>query len=56
MTYPIGAKILVDGHRPAIIMEAYPEGSTSYLFAHYVLRFVGSTERTIIAMSRVGIS
>jgi len=48
--------VLVDGSRPATIVEAFPEGSTSYLFAYYVIRFAGSRERTVIAMTRVGIS
>ncbi len=33
--FPVGARVLVDGRDPAIVKQAFPEGSSSYLFPHY---------------------
>ncbi len=46
-------KCLVDGTARAEILEHFPEGSTSYLFPHYAVRHVGSSERVIVRSDRV---
>ena len=54
--FPPGARVLVDGRDEAIVIQAFPEGSTSYLFPHYKLRVIGSyAEVFAVAMPRVGV-
>jgi hypothetical protein len=54
-TFPIGARILVDGRDEAIVKQAFPEGSSSYLFPHYKLDFKGGDKNVAVAMKRVGV-
>jgi hypothetical protein len=55
-TFPVGARVYVDGRDEAIIVQVFPEGSTSLLSAHYCVRFVGGgPEQVKVAMSRVGV-
>ena len=49
-------KVLIDGKYKARCVEHFPEGSTSYLFSHFVVVYVGSKERTVVAASRVTFS
>lgn len=51
-----GAPLIVDGRDAAVALEAFPEGSTSYLFPHVCLRFVGGSERCVLHFSRVELS
>ncbi len=53
--FPRGARVLVDGCYEAIVRAYYPEGSTSYLFAHYKLDFVGGDKGVAVGVSRVGV-
>lgn len=53
--FPIGARIYVDGHHIAHIRQAFPEGSTSLLSAHYVVDFAGGDKGVKVAMTRVGV-
>jgi len=53
--FPVGAKVLVDGRYLARVKQAFPEGSSSFLFPHYKLDFVGGDKNVTIAMSRVGV-
>lgn len=52
-TFPVGAKVLVDGQYFAKVVQAFPQGSTSYLFPHYKLKI--GNEISAVAMNRVGI-
>jgi len=53
--FPPGAKVLVDGRDLAIVRQAFPEGSSSHLFPHYKLDFVGGDRNVAVALKRVGI-
>lgn len=48
-----GIKILVDRKHRATVWEHFPEGSTSFGFAHYVVRYVPDGERVAVASWRV---
>ena len=56
-TFPIGARVLVDGRDEAKIRCAFPEGSTRFLFPHYLVTFTGAPadERIAVAWGRVGV-
>lgn len=54
-TFPIGARVLVDGRDEAIVKQAFPEGSSSYLFPHYKLDFIQGDRNVAVAISRVGV-
>ncbi len=56
-TFPIGARVLVDGRDEAIVAQVFPEGSTSLLAPHYCVRFVGGPahEQVKVSMNRVGV-
>ena len=54
-TFPCGAKVYVDGRDLAIVKQAFPEGSSSYLFPHYKLDFVGGDKNVAVSMKRVGV-
>ena len=54
-TFPYGARVLVDGRDEAVVKAAYPEGSTSYLFPHYKLDFVGGDKNVAVSVNRVGV-
>lgn len=53
--FPPGARVLVDGRDEAIVKQAFPEGSTSYLFPHYKLDIVGGDRNVAVNMNRVGV-
>jgi hypothetical protein len=57
MNFPPGARVLVDGRYEAIVVQAFPEGSTSYLFPHYELRSAPSrfAEVFVVSADRVGV-
>lgn len=54
-SFPCGARVLVDGRDEAIVAQAFPQGSTSYLFAHYVVHFVNGDRNVAVAWARVGV-
>jgi 3D (Asp-Asp-Asp) domain-containing protein len=54
--FPVGARVLVDGIEEAIVKQAFPEGSTSYGFPHYVLKHVGDGEQFVVQFKRVGVA
>lgn len=53
--FPVGARILVDGSREALIAQAFPEGSSSFLFPHYKVHFVGGDRNVAVALHRCGV-
>jgi hypothetical protein len=54
--FPIGARVLVDGEVQAIVKQFFPEGSSSYLFPHYKLDFVGGDKNVAVSIKRVGVT
>ena len=56
-TFPVGARVLIDGLDEAVVAQVFPEGSSSLLAPHYKVRFVGGRpgEQVAVAMSRVGV-
>lgn len=56
MTFPIGAKVLVDGRDLAIVKQAFPEGSSSFLFPHYKLDFLHGDKNVAVSLKRVGVT
>ena len=56
--FPRGARVYVDGKDPAYVWEAFPKGSTSYAFPHYILvHDMGRARcaRFAVAWARVGV-
>ena len=53
--FPPGARVYVDGRDVAIVKQAFPEGSSSYLFPHYKVDFVGGDRNVAVAIGRVGV-
>ena len=50
----IGERVLVDGEDPAVVLDLFPQGSTSHLFPHARVRFVGGgDERVAVALGRL---
>lgn len=54
-TFPVGARVLVDGRDEARVTQAFPEGSSSYLFPHYKVDFKGGDQNVAVAMKRIGV-
>lgn len=53
--FPVGARVLVDGKQEAIVKQAFPDGSSSFLFPHYKLDFIGGDKNVAVNMTRVGV-
>lgn len=53
--FPIGARVLVDGRDQAIVKQFFPEGSSSFLYPHYKLDFVGGDLNVAVTVKRVGV-
>ena len=53
--FPVGARVLVDGKVQAIVKQYFPEGSSSFMFPHYKLDFVGGDRNVAVNVSRVGV-
>ena len=53
--FPLGARVLVDGRDEAIVKQAFPEGSSSFMWPHYKLDFVGGDRNVVVNMSHVGV-
>lgn len=54
-TFPIGAKVYVDGRDLAIVRAVFPEGSTSYNFPHYKVDVIAGDKGMAVSLSRVGV-
>lgn len=54
--FPIGARVYVDGRDTAIVNQAFPEGSASFLFPHYKVDFVNGDKNVAVAIHRVGVT
>jgi len=54
-TFPVGARVLVDGRDVAIVKQCFPEGSSSFLFPHYKLDVLDGDKNVAVKMSRVGV-
>jgi|WetSurMetagenome_2_1015567.scaffolds.fasta_scaffold31626_8 hypothetical protein len=56
-TFPVGARVYVDGRDEATIAQVFPEGSTSLMGPHYCVRFKGGgNEQVKVSMKRVGVT
>lgn len=57
MSFPIGARVLVDGRDEAIVRAAFtsPVGSSSHPWPHYKLDFVDGDKNVTVHVSRVGV-
>jgi len=53
--FPPGARVLIDGRDEARVKQAFPEGSSSYLFPHYKLDIIDGDTNVAVHMSRVGV-
>lgn len=47
--------MLVDGRDAAIVRQAFPQGSSSYLFAHYKVDFIDGDRNVAVKIERVAI-
>ena len=55
-TFPVGARVYVDGRDEAVIAQVFPEGSTSLMAPHYCVRFKGGGGAQVkVSMKRVGV-
>lgn len=54
--FPVGARVLIDGVQMARVKAFFPEGSTSYAFAHYKVDILGGAENVAVPFNRVGIT
>lgn len=55
-TFPIGARVYVDGRDEAFIAQVFPEGSSSLRSPHYCVRFKGGADEQVkVSMKRVGV-
>lgn len=54
-TFPIGARVLVDGRDEAIVKYAYPMGSTSHRHPHYKVDFVDGDKDVAVPFAHVGV-
>lgn len=50
---PPGAVVLIDGVVRATVVQAFPEGSTSYAFPHYCVNIEDGDRNVAIAMHRI---
>jgi hypothetical protein len=53
--FPCGARVLVDGRDEAVVKQAFPNGSSSFLFAHYKVDIVGGDRNVAVGIDRVGV-
>jgi hypothetical protein len=52
---PPGAVVLIDGKHRATVVQAFPEGSTSYVFPHYIVNVEHGDRGVAIAMNRCAV-
>lgn len=56
-TFPVGARVYVDGRDLATIAQVFPEGSSSLMGPHYCVRFDGGDGGQVkVSMKRVGVT
>ena len=54
VVFPVGARVKIRPHGDeAIVRQAFPEGSTSYLFPHYKVDVIGGDKNCAVAFDRV---
>jgi hypothetical protein len=53
--FPPGARVLVDGRDVAIVRQHFPQGSSSYGFAHYKVDMVDGDRNVAVAIKRLGV-
>jgi hypothetical protein len=53
--FPVGARVLVDGRDEARVAQAFPKGSSSFMWPHYKLNFMGGDQNVAVVMTRVGV-
>lgn len=53
--FQAGAKVYVDGKHAAVVRDAYPKGSASYMFPHYRVDYCGGDRNVAVAWDRVGV-
>jgi hypothetical protein len=53
--FPVGATVLVDGRDRVRVTQVFPEGSTFFLYPHYVVDFQGGDKGVKVLASRVGV-
>jgi hypothetical protein len=55
-TFPVGARVYVDGEQLATIAQVFPEGSSSLMGPHYCVRFDGGDGGQVkVSMKRIGV-
>lgn len=54
-SFPIGARVYVDGRYIARIRAHFPKGSSSYAWPHYKLDYAGGDRDVAVACKRVGV-
>ena len=53
---PVGARAYVNGRDDCVIVQVFPEGSTSLMSPHYCVRFIGGgSEQVKVSMDHVGV-
>ena len=53
--FPVGAKVIVDGKYAARVDASFAGGSTSFLFAHYIVSGPKLGNRVVVSLARVGV-
>jgi hypothetical protein len=53
--FPVGARVYVDGRHEARVAQSFPEGSSSFMFPHYKVHFIGGDQNVAVALHRVGV-
>ncbi len=53
--FPTGARVLVDGRDEVVIAQHFPRGSTSFLFPHYKVHFIGGDRNVAVSKTRIGV-
>lgn len=53
--FPVGARVLVDGRDSAIVRGYFPEGSSSYMFAHYKVDVQHGDKNMAVHVRRIGV-
>lgn len=55
-TFPVGAKVYVDGWDTVRIAQVFPEGSSSFMFPHYKVNYLNGDQNVAVSMNRVGVT
>lgn len=50
---PTPCKLMIDGRHRAIAVEHFSFASSTHYFPHYVIHYLGSPDRVVVASSRV---